>query len=93
MRLMRRMWLKGQGAHRRTATWHAERKSRASQWALLHSARVESIKARRFQQRVEELRRSHAMRHGKSTQAAVITGPPHRLQASEVLPLTRGRIL
>ena len=39
-----------------------EKRSQAQQRGLLHSARVESIKARRFQNRVEQLRRSNESR-------------------------------
>ncbi|QDZ25740.1 hypothetical protein A3770_18p82580 [Chloropicon primus] len=62
MATMRLSWLKSQRAQTRHSMALEEKRSLAQQRGLLHSARVESIKARRFQQRVEQLRRSNESR-------------------------------
>ena len=63
MAIMRSSWLRNQRAQTRHQIALEEKRSLAQQRGLLHSARVESIKARRFQNRVEQLRRSNESRY------------------------------
>ena len=63
MATMRSSWLRSQRAAHRHLVALEEKRERAQQRGLLHSARVESIKARRFQNRVEQLRQSNESRY------------------------------
>ena len=55
--------MKAQKAQLRHAHILEEKRSLAQQRGLLHSARVESIKARKFQNRVDQLRQSNECRY------------------------------